>query len=301
MKKQKFAIALGFFDGVHLGHAKLLERTLEVSREKDLVPTVYTFDRHPVTALTGKSIPLLNSVDDREFILKEQFGIENIIFARFDQKLMNTNWRTFIHDILGEQLNAGHLVAGWDYSFGKNGEGNTELLRSEASTLGIGCDIVDRVVLNGITVSSTHIRNLVADGDMENAALFLGHPHLLSGEVISGKRLGRTLGIPTVNISIPPNIQKPAKGVYVTRVHIAGDERIFTGVTNVGTKPTVTEDDTILTETHIVDFEGNLYGSKIRLEFLQYLRPEIRFPGLEELKKQILGDIKSARELLSSS
>jgi len=298
MSNQKCAIALGFFDGVHLGHAKLLERTLEVSKEKGLVPTVYTFDRHPAAEITGKSVPLLNSAEDREYILRKKFGIQSVIFARFDKTLVMTDWRDFIHDILVGRLHAAHLIAGWDYTFGKNGEGNAELLKAEAAALGIGCDIVDRVILNGITVSSTHIRNLVANGDMENAALFLGHAHLLSGVVVSGKKIGRTIGIPTVNVPIPSGVQPPARGVYVTRVRLSEDTEAYPAVTNVGAKPTVTGTGELLTETYIIGYEGDLYGRKIRLEFLKYLRPEIRFPTLEELRLQILKDIDSAKKLM---
>lgn len=301
MNEQKCAIALGFFDGVHLGHAKLLELTLEVSREKGLVPAVYTFDRHPAAEITGKPVLLLNSTEDREYLFREIYGMKKVVFDRFDRDLMNTDCRTFIRDILAGRLNAAHLVAGWDYTFGKSGEGNAALLKAEADALGIGCDIVEKVVLNGITISSTYIRNLVANGDMENAGLYLGHAHMLSGNVIPGNKLGRKLGIPTVNLPIPPSVQPPAKGVYITRVHIPDDARTYAGITNVGTKPTVAEDGAALIETHIMGYEGDLYGKKVRLEFLKYLRPEIRFPNLELLKEQILEDMESARAFLQGS
>ena len=297
MKQPKRAIALGFFDGVHLGHSKLLQRTIDIAKSNGLSAAVYTFDRHPASILSGENVPLLNTTADREYLIREMFNIDDVIIDRFDKSLMSTHWESFIRDILVEKYNAGYLIAGYDYKFGHRGEGNADLLKLKANELGLGCEIVDKVLFNDITVSSTHIRGLIAAGDMRNATLFLNHPHILSGAVMPGKQLGRTLGIPTINIPLPEGIQQPAKGVYATRVFIEGVDRPYIRVTNVGTRPTVTGDSRILVETYIVDFEGDLYGKLVRHEFLEYIRPEIRFPGLSELKQQVFSDIEQVKKM----
>jgi len=295
MKQPKRAIALGFFDGVHLGHSKLLERTLDIAKNNNLTAAVYTFDRHPSSLLTGKTVPLINTTQDREYLIRQKYNISDIIIDTFDNDLMSIPWQSFIRDILVGKYNAHYLIAGYDYKFGYKGQGNAEILMAESKALGLGCEIVEKVMLNDVAVSSTYIRGLIAEGDMNRASLYLNHPHILSGRVIQGKQLGRTLGIPTVNLPLPPNIQQPALGVYATRVHIDGIDVPYMGVTNVGTRPTVTSDSTILVETYIIDFEGDLYGKDIRLEFLDYIRPEINFSDLTELKNQVLTDIELVR------
>lgn len=291
----KRAIALGFFDGVHLGHAKLMARTTEVAAQNGLIPTVFTFDRHPIHEITGHPLLLLNTVSDRAYIMRKFYGISDVIFAHFDSEMMHVPWQNFLSDMLIGQFKAAHLVAGWDYHFGYRGEGNPERLREESARFGVGCDIIPEVVLDGITVSSTYIRKLVAQGDMDRAAEFLGHPHILSGIVGHGKRLGRTLGIPTVNMKIPPEVQEPAKGVYATRVILDDMKSSYAGVTNIGVKPTVTDEGEIVVETHILGYSGDLYGKLVRLEFLRFLRPELRFGSLDDMKAQIAVDIGKAK------
>jgi riboflavin kinase/FMN adenylyltransferase len=291
----KRAIALGFFDGVHLGHSMLLKRTAEAAAERNLIPTVFTFDTHPINEITGHPQLLLNTVSDRAFIMRKYYGISEVIFAHFDYTLMHMPWQDFIREMLVKQFGADYLVAGYDYHFGYKGEGNPERLKQESALLGIGCDIIPEVVLEGITVSSTYIRTLVAQGDMERAALFLGHPHILSGVVDHGRRLGRTIGLPTVNMKIPPEIQEPSKGVYATRVIIDETGKVYPGVTNIGVKPTVSNDGEMVVETHIIDFSGDLYGKLVRLEFMKFIRPETKFRNISDLKDQIGRDIEAVK------
>ncbi len=289
-------IALGFFDGVHSGHAALLKKAISRAKERGACPAVLTFSNHP-DVLTGKSrISLINTCNERTQLIKKLFGIDDIILWDFDLKLMQLPWQDFLRRTVNE-LGAVHLVAGYDYRFGHKGEGNAERLLEFCSENNIGSDIIEKVVLDGETVSSTVIRKFIERGDMENASAFLGHPHYMSGTVHHGVQLGRTLGLPTVNLHFEPDVLIPAFGVYATRVYIDG--RSYIGVTNIGVRPTVSDTPVPKSETHILDFSGDLYGTQVETEFLKFLRPEQKFSCGDELRKQIEKDIFSAREYFS--
>ena len=225
-------IALGFFDGVHKGHGALLSRTVQRAAELDATPAVFTFDRPPKEVVTGKPVFLINSAEDRQELIRRIYGIEQVILAPFDHEMMTMHWEDFITKLLIGQYGAVHLVAGHDYHFGYKNEGTPELLAKKCRELGLGCDIIPKVTYDGITVSSTYIRTLVQNGELERAAEFLGHRHCLSQTVGHGHRIGRTIGIPTINLSVPGRVLVPDHGVYVTRVYLP-DGRSFPGVTNV--------------------------------------------------------------------
>lgn len=290
MKVEKTVIALGFFDGVHRGHGALLRKAAERAGELNAAPAVFTFDRSPKEFVTGKPILLINSNDDRRDIIRRVYGIQRVIFAPFDREMMTMPWQDFITELLVKQYGAVHLVAGHDYRFGHKNEGTVERLREKCRELGLGCDIIPKVELEGITVSSTYIRTLLEQGDVERAALFLGHPHCLSQTVRHGQRLGRTIGIPTVNLAVPAHVLTPERGVYITRAFLP-DGRSCPGVTNVGTRPTVTEGDTVSVETYLLGFDGDLYGQTVRLDFYKRLRGEVKFPSLEALRQEILRNV----------
>ena len=290
MKVEKTVIALGFFDGVHRGHGALLRKAAERAGELNAAPAVFTFDRSPKEFVTGKPVLLINSNDDRRDIIRRVYGIQRVIFAPFDREMMTMPWQDFITELLVKQYGAVHLVAGHDYRFGHKNEGTVERLREKCRELGLGCDIIPKVELEGITVSSTYIRTLLEQGDVERAALFLGHPHCLSQTVRHGQRLGRTIGIPTVNLAVPAHVLTPERGVYITRAFLP-DGRSCPGVTNVGTRPTVTEGDTVSVETYLLGFDGDLYGQSVRLDFYKRLRGEVKFPSLEALRQEILRNV----------
>lgn len=290
MKVEKTVIALGFFDGVHRGHGALLRKAAERAGELNAAPAVFTFDRSPKEFVTGKPVLLINSNDDRRDIIHRVYGIQRVIFAPFDREMMTMPWQDFITELLVKQYGAVHLVAGHDYRFGHKNEGTVERLREKCRELGLGCDIIPKVELEGITVSSTYIRTLLEQGDVERAALFLGHPHCLSQTVRHGQRLGRTIGIPTVNLAVPAHVLTPERGVYITRAFLP-DGRSCPGVTNVGTRPTVTEGDTVSVETYLLGFDGDLYGQTVRLDFYKRLRGEVKFPSLEALRQEILRNV----------
>lgn len=283
-------IALGFFDGVHRGHGALLKKTAERAQALGAEPVVFTFDRPPKEVVTGKPVFLINSPEDRRGLVKRIYGIDRVVMAPFDREMMTLPWDAFIEKKLVEELDAAHLVAGHDYHFGYKNQGDPQLLQEKCRELGLGCDIIPKVEVEGITVSSTYIRTLVEAGDVERAAVFLGHRHCMTRTVGHGQRIGRTIGIPTVNLAVPAHVLTPERGVYITRAFLP-DGRSCPGVTNVGTRPTVTEGDTVSVETYLLGFDGDLYGQTVRLDFYKRLRGEVKFPSLEALRQEILRNV----------
>lgn len=287
-------IALGFFDGVHLGHAALLRRTVEEAARRGVTPAVFTFDRPPKEVLTGTPCPLINSPEDRKDLVRRLFGIREVLMVPFDHEMMTTPWDDFVTNILVGRYHAVHLVAGHDHHFGHKNQGSPELLMEKCRELGLGCDIIPKVEVGGITVSSTYIRRLVEMGQIERANRFLGHPHVLTGTVRHGRGLGSSRLFPTANLIIPPHVLVPSHGVYVTRATLE-DGTSYAAVTNVGTRPTVNSGSDITVEACLLDFEGDLYGKTLRVEFFRHLRDEIRFDSLDALKAQIAADADTTR------
>ena len=291
MPESRRAVALGFFDGVHRGHGALLRRVGKAPAQKGLVPPAFPFDAPPGSRIAGAVTPLLSSPADRADLMRRLYGIQDVIVAHFDS-MMRMDWRDFVTEYLVKEHGAAHVVAGHDFHFGYKGEGNPQRLQDLCRELGIGCDIIPKVELEGITVSSTYIRTLIAQGEMERAMEFLGHPHILTDRVGHGKRLGSTLGFPTVNLHFPEGVLVPAHGVYVTRVRFQ-DGTSRPAVTNIGVRPTVDDGDRVNVEGYILDFSGDLYGQVIRMEFYKKLRGERKFPSLEALRDEIM---KNAQE-----
>lgn len=287
-------IALGFFDGVHLGHAALLRRTAEEAAERGCTPAVFTFDRPPKEVVSGIPCPLINSPEDRRDLVRRLYGIREVIMVPFDQEMMTTSWEDFVTEILLKRYHAVHLVAGHDHHFGHKNQGSPALLAQKCAELGIGCDIIPEVVVGGIPVSSTYIRRLVELGQVERAARFLGHPHTLSQVVRHGRRIGHTIGVPTVNLTAPPHVLVPSHGVYATRVYLP-DGGGYAAVTNVGTRPTVNNGQDVTVEAWLLDYDGDLYGQTVRVEFFKHLRDEVRFDTLDALKEQINQDAEATR------
>lgn len=293
MNTPKRVIALGFFDGVHNGHGALLRRVVQRARELNAVPTAFTFDVHPESLILGRATPLLTTTGDRADLMRRLYGIEDVVVAHYDREMMKTPWEHFITDYLIRDCAAVHLVAGHDFRFGYRGEGNPERLQQKCRELGLGCDIIHPVVQEGITVSSTYIRTLIAQGEMERAHAFLGHPHTLTNVVGHGKKLGSCLGFPTVNLHIPDGLVIPAHGVYATRIWVDGQPHI--AVTNVGSRPTVNDGDGLTVEGFLLDFDGDLYGKAVRVEFYKFLRPEEKFPDLEALRTEVMRNVEQTR------
>lgn len=288
----KRVIALGFFDGVHLGHQALMNKTVQRAAELGATPSVISFDQHPDTLVRGESVPLINSVAGRKELIARVGGIDDVIMIHFDERFMHTPWREFLR-VVKEELGAVHLVIGYDFSCGWRGEGTAERIAGWCAENGLGCDAVGKVVLDGVTVSSTYIRTLVAQGEMEKADRYLGHPHVLIDTVGYGYKIGRQIGAPTINTRIPEGVIVPRHGVYATRVWLPDGPRA--AVTNIGVRPTFGEGHSLTVESNILDFSGDLYGAQIRLEFFAFLRDEKRFESPEALREAIEENIAQTR------
>ena len=292
--KHDRVIALGFFDGVHLGHAALLRLTRRRADELGIPAAVLTFDSHPDTLVYHQPVPLINTLEDRKYLMEEKFSMDEVILAHFDRAMMEMPWEAFVEDYLLGELEAKHVVCGHDFSFGYRGQGTPDKLRRLCAQRGVGVNVVDKVSLGGITVSSTHIRQLIRQGDMEAAAQMLGHRHFLSGEVLHGKELGRRLGFPTANLALPEGLIAPAYGVYATLVTLP-DGSAHPAVTNVGVRPTVHDQLGRLVEAWILDCTAELYGETIRVEFFTRLRGEKKFDSLEALREEVLRNADETR------
>lgn len=286
---ERRVIALGFFDGVHIGHGALLKKTCERATELGAIPAAMSFDTHPDTLVFGTPTELLNTMDERKHLMQSLYGIEDVIFCHFDKAMMNMDWEAFVEDYLVRELHACHLVCGHDYHFGARGFGNAERLTEKCRALGLGCDVIGEVKLDGVTVSSTYLRRLLKEGRMEEAVRFLGHGHIISGIVQHGDCRGHTLGLPTANLALDASLLVPAFGVYGGWAD-AGELGRYPTAVNLGVHPTVHELPRPVAEASLLGFEGDLYGKFLRLELLFQVRPEQRFSSLPELTAQIARD-----------
>ena len=286
---ERRVIALGFFDGVHIGHGALLKKTCERATELGAIPAAMSFDTHPDTLVFGTPTELLNTMDERKQLMQSLYGIEDVIFCHFDKAMMNMDWEAFVEDYLVRELHACHLVCGHDYHFGARGFGNAERLTEKCRALGLGCDVIGEVKLDGVTVSSTYLRRLLKEGRMEEAVRFLGHGHIISGIVQHGDSRGHTLGLPTANLALDAYLLVPAFGVYGGWAD-AGELGRFPAAGNLGVHPTVHELPRPVAEASLLGFDGDLYGRFLRLELLFQVRPEQRFSSLPELTAQIARD-----------
>lgn len=291
-KPERVIYALGVFDGVHLGHQALLEACRHMAREEGCKAGVVTFTSHPDTLVTGKTPLLVNSVADRQRLFLG-YGIGKQVLLPFDEKLRNVPWQDFLEQLL--QKGAVGFVCGDDFRFGYRGEGNSQKLAAFCKERGLRWAVVPGQSLEGTRVSSTHIRELLASGEMAEACRFLGHPHLLTGKVVTGKQLGRTIGVPTANLLLPEGVITPRFGVYACTTQVEG--RTYVAVTNIGTRPTV-EGEGVTVEAWLLDFSGDLYGKALPLNFHSFLRPEKKFDSLEQLQIQIREDAAKAFALL---
>ena len=292
MTKQK-VMALGFFDGIHVCHAALINMIKQRAKETGAEPAVLTFDVHPDNLVFHKTVPLINSAEDREHILKRYFGIDDVVVIHFSQRVMHMDWKEFIDELIDE-MNLRWIVVGHDFCFGYKGLGTAAKLKDYCEEHGIGCDIIPAVCRDGVIVSSTLIRQLIESGDMETANAYLGHPHTLTDVVRSGYHLGTQMGTPTINMGFPQGVIIPRHGVYAAKAYIDGQE--YMSVTNVGIRPTVSASGNVNVESFLLDFQGNLYGHQARIDFYKFLRPERKFDDVETLAAQIKHDAQTTRD-----
>ena len=297
MDERKTILALGYFDGIHLGHAALIRRTAERAAEMDCVPAVLTFDTHPDRFVKGTAVELLNSAEDRSFILRHFFGVETVYYIHFNAEIMGMDWETFL-DRVTEKYRVAGFVAGFDFRFGSGGAGDAEKLAAFCRERGMSCDVVPPVLLDGETVRSIRIREKLRQGELAEANALLGRPHLLTDRVRTGFRLGRTMDFPTVNMRFEDGVLIPRFGVYAARV-LLPDGTLLDGVTNIGMRPTF-HGDHVTVETNIFDFSADLYGQRLAVFFHAFLRPERPFASPEELREQIARDAQEARRVLAA-
>ena len=289
-------IALGFFDGVHLGHGQLLSRCRQEADRLGCQAAALTFDRHPDTLVLGTPVRLLSSLPDRKKLMSQLYGVEEVLTLQFDEAMRDMAWTDFLQDILVNRYHAVGLICGHDFRFGAGGQGTAARLQEMAARMGLSCAVAPEYRLDGIPVSSTYIRQLLAEGDLDRARRFLGHPHLLSGKVVQGQHLGRTMGIPTANLVPDPELLLPPRGVYACRVRTATG--VYMAVTNIGVPPTV-GGSTLTVEPWLLDYHGDLYGQEVTLELWHYLRPERKFPTLEALQGEIRANAVQTREFFA--
>jgi len=295
MKNEKQIYALGFFDGVHLGHQALLHACCTLAQQLSCGTAAITFDAHP-KSLFSEDIPaLLSTTRDRQLLL-QSYGMQSVYILPTTPDVMSTSWQQFLEQLLHQ--GAAGFVCGDDFHFGFRGEGNSESVQSFCALHDLPCIVVPEQTLHGKRISSSLIRTLIESGEMESATRFLGHPHMLTGQVLHGQKLGRTLGVPTANLVIPAGITVPKFGVYACRAQIDGCS--YPAVANVGTRPTVSGSG-ITVEPWILDFRGDLYGKELRLEFHRFLRQEIKFSNLDDLKQQIHKDAEQARHYFQNN
>ena len=293
------AVALGFFDGIHLGHGALLRQVRARANELGLDPAVMTFDVHPDTLVFGTDVPLINSAAEREDLIRRLHGIETVVFLHFNRRMMEMPWEEFIASAVTE-LSIRSVVVGHDFCFGYRGEGTPERLKKWCGDRNISCDVIPAVQVEGRTVSSTEIRILLADGRIEEANRLLGHPHTLSDTVRPGFHLGKKLGSPTINMVFPQGVVVPKHGVYTTKVWL-DDGSSHIAVTNIGVRPTVSESRSVSVESHLLGFHGNLYGRRVRVDFHHFQRAETRFDSPEILAAQIKRDAEDALRWFESN
>ena len=288
MNKQTI-YALGFFDGVHLGHQALLAECRRLAQLHGCLSGVVTFASHPDSLVLGAPPALLNTSDDRARLIYS-FGMDTVKALPFDRELMTTHWSAFLNSLVAG--GAAGFVCGDDFRFGAGGLGTGKKLAAYCEKRQLPYAIVPEQTMDGERISSSRIRKALEHGDIENVTCLLGHPHVLTGIVTPGKQLGRNLGFPTANLPFPEELTVPRFGVYACTALVAG--QTYVALTNIGTRPTV-EGEGILAEVHLLDFAGDLYGREITIAFHTFLRPEKKFDSLEELKAQIAEDIAQTR------
>jgi riboflavin kinase / FMN adenylyltransferase len=297
------AVALGNFDGIHLGHRQVIEPVL-AAREAAvlrLYATVVSFSPHPRAFFSGQSLPLLSPFEERAALL-EQTGVDQLVILPFDRALAGLTPQEFVEEIILTQLQAKHVSVGEDFRFGAKRAGHAILLKQLLEPHGIETTIVALQTIDGDRVSSSSVRQALHSGDIPNATKLLGRPYRLSGKVVQGKQLGRTIGFPTANLQVPPEKLIPAQGVYGVRIFSKelNQGAAILGVMNIGNRPTV-NGTTQTIEVHVLDWEGDLYGQELTVELLEFIRPEQKFSSLDALKDQIQADCLTARSRLATA
>jgi len=289
-------LTIGVFDGVHLGHKYLISQLMEHARQQNLLSGVVTFRQHPQEVLSPRTkLPYLTNLAEKVNLLKNE-GVEVVITLSFTRELAQLSAGQFV-SLLRKYLRMRGLIIGPDFALGRNREGNVNTLRKLGQDMHFNVIVIPPVMVNGEVVSSTAIRNALADGDVKRVVSLIGRYFSLQGRVTTGAGRGLELGFPTANLEVDPKQALPLEGVYATWAYI--DDKVCQSVTNIGRRPTFGGNGRTV-ETYILDYHGNLYGRELRIDIVERLRGEKRFDTVEELKKQIAEDVKQGVAILNS-
>jgi riboflavin kinase / FMN adenylyltransferase len=285
---KKTIVTIGTFDGVHIGHQKIIEKLIQETKKADCESLILTFFPHPRMVLNGSSsIKLLNTINEKSSLL-EKMGLDNLVVHPFDKKFSNLSAEEFVKTILVDSFNIKKIIIGYDHRFGNNRSANIDDLISFGKKYDFEVEQISAKEIDSVSVSSTKIRDAITDGNMIVANEFLGYEYILSGKIITGKQLGRTIGFPTANIKIEENYKLiPKNGVYIVKSHL--QEKTVFGIMNIGLNPTVNGEDLSI-EVHFLDFDADLYNKNITVSVIARIRDEQKFTSIDLLKAQIQED-----------
>ena len=294
--KKDMVLTIGVFDGVHLGHKYLISQLTEHARQQNLLSGVVTFRQHPQEVLSHQTkLPFLTDLTQKTYLLKNE-GVDAVITLSFTRELAQLSTHQFV-SLLKKYLKMQGMVIGPDFALGRSREGNTNTLRTLGQDMDFSVTVIPPVTVNGKVVSSTAIRNALADGDMKKVINLIGRPFSLHGRVITGAGRGIELGFPTANLDIPSEQALPAGGVYAAWTYI--NDKAYQSMTNIGKRPTFGDSERTV-EVYVLDYHSDLYGHELKIDIIERLRGEIQFDTAEELKKQIAEDIKQGKAILNS-
>ena len=288
-QKTPLALSIGMFDGVHRGHQTIIKNLNSAAQNKDLESAILTFWPHPRTVFNpNDDLKLLNTIEEKTYLL-EKNKVQHLFLKEFDEEFRNLTGEEFVKQILIDKLNVKHLIIGHDHTFGKNRSGDFNLLKKMSSEYGFEIVQVEAVDFQDRHISSTQIRNALMNGEINTANEMLGYHYSVSGEVIHGKKLGRTIGYPTANISVNPLKFLPKKGAYIVDAFVKNQQ--FKGMLSIGTNPTV-DGKSLSVEVYILDFDSDIYGEAISVNFREFLHEEIKFESLDQLIERLDEDQK---------
>ena len=283
----KSVVTIGKFDGIHNGHKVLIEKTVSIAKEQDFKSVVITFKNSPLSYFFNRETKEIITEEDKMNLFKS-LGVDIVIDIPFDKSMAEISAEDFVKNILIEGLHAKKVIVGHDFAFARNREGNAQTLKQLGSKYSFDVDVIGPVRIKGKRVSSTFIKELVQTGEIDEIQEYLGRDYTIEGEVIKAKQVGRTIGFPTANLKLKESLVIPKRGIYATKVYI--DNEVYIGATNVGYNPTVNGNKMSI-ETNILEFDKDIYGKTIKLEFLERIRDEKKFKDLNELKVQLKKDI----------
>ena len=286
-------VAVGNFDGIHVGHQELIRRTVKSAKISGIKSAVFTFNNHPKNVLAGKRVIKNIMYPEEKITMLKKMGIDYVFSIDFDYQISHTPAEQFITDILIDKFKMKEMYCGFNYNFGYKAEGDTDLLVKMGQKHGFGIHVMDPVRVDGQVVSSSLIRSLINEGNVDEARIMLGRNYAIGGEVVRGNMIGRTIGFPTSNILIDETMVTPSNGVYITKCNYNMVQ--YPGITNVGIKPTIGDNKRVI-ETHIFDFNKDIYGRMIKVEFVKKIRDEMKFPSVDALAEQIQNDCQTARD-----